>query len=78
MRWKERNKKELKRKRTEQSFVVSKKEIADSEYDLSLNRYKEIIFKQKDNLSPQKILGELIDLETQLQADLKELTKLIK
>ena len=49
----ERKQKELKRKRTEQSFVVSKKEIADSEYDLSLNRYKEIIFKQKDN-SPQK------------------------
>ena len=69
--------KELKRKRTEQS-QASKKEIADPEYDLSLNRYKEIIFKQKDNLSPQKILGELIDLETQLQADLKELTKLIK
>ncbi|MEZ5447523.1 MAG: N-6 DNA methylase [Thiolinea sp.] len=28
------------RKRTEQSFLVPKQEIADNDYDLSINRYK--------------------------------------
>ena len=31
--------KEVERKRTEQSFLVSKKEIADNGYDLSINKY---------------------------------------
>ena len=78
VRWKERNQKELKRKRTEQSFVVSKKEIINSGYDLSINRYKEIIYKQSDNPSPQKIIDELIDLESQIQDELKKLTMLVK
>lgn len=30
------------RKRTEQSFLVPKKDIVDQDYDLSINKYKEI------------------------------------
>jgi type I restriction-modification system DNA methylase subunit len=33
---------EIERSRTEQSFVVSKTEIAENDYDLSINRYKEV------------------------------------
>ena len=31
---------EIERSRTEQSFVVSKTEIVENDYDLSINRYK--------------------------------------
>ena len=34
--------KEADRKRTEQSFFVTKQEIADNDYDLSINKYKEV------------------------------------
>ena len=33
---------ERKRARTDQSFLVPKAEIADNDYDLSINRYKEV------------------------------------
>ncbi|NDE62465.1 MAG: SAM-dependent DNA methyltransferase, partial [Cyclobacteriaceae bacterium] len=42
-RWQERANSETENPRTAQSFCVPKTEIAASEYDLSLNRYKEIV-----------------------------------
>ena len=33
---------EADRQRTEQSFLVPKQEIADNDYDLSINKYKKV------------------------------------
>ncbi|MFI7632293.1 N-6 DNA methylase [Microbispora rosea] len=41
-RWVHRNDTELQRKRSEQSFCVPREEIANQEYNLSLNHYREI------------------------------------
>jgi type I restriction enzyme M protein len=46
--WQERDNKELKRARTEQSFCVPKADIAAQGYDLSLNRYKEVVHEEVD------------------------------
>src|SRR5947209_5372945 len=42
-RWKLRSSSERKRPRTAQSFTVPKAEIAAVDYDLSINRYKEVV-----------------------------------
>lgn len=50
-RWQERNSSELSRPRTEQSFCVPKADIAAQGYDLSLNRYKEVVHEEIDRKS---------------------------
>ncbi len=65
------------RKRTEQSFFVPKKEIAANGYDLSINRYKEIVYEEINHDSPKVILEELNKLENEIQADLKALEAMI-
>ena len=41
---------EFARKRTEQSFLVPKADIAAQAYDLSINRYKEVVHDEVDAL----------------------------
>lgn len=65
-RWAERNGKELKRPRTAQSFCIPKAEIAAADYDLSLNRYKEIEHKSADHPPPKEIVSELKKLEVEM------------
>lgn len=65
------------RTRTEQSFFVPKNEIAENDYDLSINRYKEVVYDEIIHDSPQQILQELNELESEICADLKALEKLI-
>jgi type I restriction enzyme M protein len=43
VRWRRRTGDELQRARTDQSFCVPKADIAGNEYDLSINRYKEVV-----------------------------------
>lgn len=45
------------RKRTEQSFLVPKKEIVDNAYDLSINRYKEIEYEEVEYEDPKVIIN---------------------
>ena len=47
-RWADRDGSELDRERTDQSFCVPASEIADNDYDLSINRYKEIVYEEID------------------------------
>jgi len=69
--------KEQKRERTEKSFFVSKEEIVENEYDLSINKYKEIVVEKKEYEKPEVILKRIIDMETELQQKLKELEGII-
>jgi type I restriction enzyme M protein len=64
---------ELGNPRTAQSFIVPKAEIAGNNYDLSLNRYKEVVHEEIEHASPKEILAELQQLEVEIQQGLKEL-----
>lgn len=48
---------ETDRKRTEQSFLVPKAEIVDQNYDLSINRYKEIEYQEVEYDDPKTIIN---------------------
>ena len=68
---------ESERAKTDPSFFVPKSEIADNKYDLSINRYKEIVYEAIEYDLPGVILKELQSLESEIQAGLKELSALI-
>ena len=72
-RWKERNGAERERPRTAQSFCVPKADIAAQGYDLSLNRYKEVVHEAVEHRAPKEILAELAKLEEEIQRGMKEL-----
>ena len=77
-RWQDRNSTELKRDRTEQSFCVPKADIVTNNYDLSINRYKEIIYDEIEYLPPAQILDQLTALETEIQNGLEELRAILR
>ncbi|WP_373545809.1 N-6 DNA methylase [Chamaesiphon sp.] len=77
-RWQLRNTKEGERPRTAQSFSVPKAEIAAKGYDLSLNRYKEVVHKVVEHHDPQEILASLAKLEVEIQQGMKELKGLLR
>lgn len=64
---------ETDRARTEQSFFVSKEEIADNKYDLSINRYKEVIYEKVEYDAPSVILDRLAALNAEIAAKTEEL-----
>jgi type I restriction enzyme M protein len=61
------------RPRTAQSFLVPKAEIAANDYDLSLNRYKEVEHKVTEHESPKVILKRLSALEEDIAKGQEEL-----
>ena len=65
------------RKRTDQSFFVPRKEIADNDYDLSINRYKEIVYEEIAYDPPLVILDELARLEAEIQQGMAELREML-
>ncbi len=69
---------EANRPRTAQSFMVPKAEIAANGYDLSLNRYKEIVYEAVAYDPPAVILDELERLEEEIRAGLAELRGILK
>jgi type I restriction enzyme M protein len=77
-RWRERTGKERKRPRTAQSFCVPKADIVAQAYDLSLNRYKEIVHAEVNHRAPKEILAELAKLETGIQQGIRELEEMLK
>lgn len=70
--------KEEERKRTEQSFFVTKEEIVENAYDLSINKYKEIIYEEVEYDAPEVILGRVKELEKEIQEGLKELERMLE
>ena len=72
-RWRERDNGEMKRKRTDQSFCVPKGDIVSNDYDLSINRYKEVVHEVSEHLPPKEILARLAVLEAEIQAGMNKL-----
>ena len=69
--------KEVDRKRTEQSFLVPKKEIADNAYDLSINKYKEVEYVAVEYPSSQEIMTDLRELEMKIGEEMDALEQLL-
>jgi type I restriction enzyme M protein len=76
-RWKVRHGEELKRPRTAQSFCVPKSEIAAAGYDLSINRYKEVVHEAAEHRPPKEIIAELKALEKEIADGLAELEEML-
>jgi type I restriction enzyme M protein len=66
------------RPRTAQSFCVPKAEIAANGYDLSLNRYKEVVHEEVEHLPPLEVLQTLAELEEQIQQRMKDLDAMLR
>lgn len=76
-RWAERSGAERERPRTAQSFCVPKAELAWPDYDLSLNRYKEVEREAVEHRPPREIIAELKALEAEIAKRLDELEAML-
>jgi type I restriction enzyme M protein len=77
-RWAERDGAERMNARTAQSFCVRRPDIVAYGYDLSLNRYKEIVHQEVEHLPPKDILANLGQLEAEIQKGLNELEAMLR
>lgn len=77
-RWDKRNTEvEKKRKRTEQSFFVPLAEIQGHNYDLSINRYKEVVHEEKVYAKPETIIAQINALDEERASLMVELNTLL-
>lgn len=65
------------RKRTEKSFMVSKEEIQGNDYDLSINKYKEVEYQKVEYPPTSEIMANIRELENQIGKEMDELEKLL-
>ena len=77
-RWRKRDGSECKRPRTAQSFCVPKADLVAQGYDLSLNRYKEVVHEEVAYRAPKEILADLAELEDEIRHGMKELEGMLK
>jgi len=63
--------------RTQQSFLVPKSEIVANAYDLSINRYKEVVYEEVHYDVPKDIIAAIKVLDVKRQAAIVELEKLL-
>ena len=75
-RWKKRSPKKD-TDRTDKAFFVPKKEIEENKYDLSINRYKEIVHEEVEYDPPKTILKRLKKMESEIAKDLEELEAML-
>ncbi|HEX5359673.1 MAG TPA: class I SAM-dependent DNA methyltransferase [Fluviicoccus sp.] len=77
-RWVLRDGAERERPRTAQSFCVPVADIAAQGYDLSINRYKEVVHEVVEHEAPLYILSKLKQLEIEIQSGMAELEEMLK
>jgi type I restriction enzyme M protein len=63
--------------KTQTAFAVVKADIAANKYDLSINRYKEVVYEEEHYDPPKEILTRLMALETDIMQELKELEAML-
>lgn len=68
---------EADRSRKEQSFVVPVEEIRANDYDLSINKYKEVERVKVEYEQPSVILDRIKALETEINSTLSDLEKMM-
>ena len=69
--------KEAERKRTDQSFMVPKKDIVENDYDLSINKYKEIEYTPVEYPPTSEIMANIRELEMEIGKEMDELERLL-
>ena len=69
--------KEADRKRTDQSFMVPKKDIVENDYDLSINKYKEIEYTPVEYPPTSEIMANIRELELEIGKEMDELERLL-
>lgn len=77
-RWHRRNGTEQGRARTKPSFCVPKVDIAEQDYDLSFNRYKEVVHEKIEYQAPGDILENLERIEAEIQQGMSDLKGLLQ
>jgi len=77
-RWGQRNGSERERPRTAQSFCVPKADIEANGYDLSINRYKEVVHEAVQHQAPGELLAQLRVLEAEIAAGMARLEGMLK
>ena len=76
-RWNQRTANERKNPRTAQSFCVPKADVAAQGYDLSVNRYREVVHAEVEHIPPRQIIAEMKAMEAEIADDLEELERLV-
>jgi len=69
--------KETDRKRTDKSFMVPKKDIVDNDYDLSINKYKEVEYVPVEYPPTFEIMANIRELEKEISKEMDELERLL-
>ncbi len=64
--------------RTQKAFFVPAEDIRQSNYDLSLSRYKERIYEEEAFDPPAEILSRMKNLNTEIDQDIAELEDMLK
>lgn len=65
------------RSRTDQSFLVPFEEIKNNDWDLSINRYKEVVYEQVEYAPPAEIIAEIEALDVERNQALQVLKGLL-
>lgn len=63
--------------RKEKAFFVPANEIRNHAYDLSIGRYKEIVYEEEQYDPPKVILARMQKLEAEITRDLAELEEML-
>lgn len=69
---------EEERQRTKKSFLVPVEEIRENGYDLSINRYKEMVYDEVEYEKPSVLIEKIRELEKDILLGLEEIEKLVK
>ena len=69
--------KEVDRKRTDKSFMVPKQDIVDNDYDLSINKYKEVEYQKVEYPPTTEIMANIRELEMEIGKEMDELERLL-
>ena len=70
--------KEIDRKRTDQSLFVNKEEIVNNNYDLSINKYKEVVYEKVEYAPTHEILADIVALNKEIDKNLEVLKALLE
>ena len=65
------------RKRTDQSFLVPFADIEENDWDLSINRYKEIVYEEVEYAPPADIIVDIEQLDAERTGILQDLKRLL-
>jgi type I restriction enzyme M protein len=63
--------------RTASAFFISRAAIEENAFDLSINRYREVVHEEEEYDPPKIILGRLKELEALIASDIEELEAML-